>query len=348
MAPAPSWPNTPPMVVADTRNVPGADTLVEQRPHRREEVLRAPPVEFAERLEVERSESRFDVERREPVDAGDRAVGQPRPHLPVERIRRRRVRDRQDHDATLGEAIGQRAARTTLVVHDDDARARRQRHAGRLAHVGRRPQGGDDHATRCPIGVGQVAARRNGRARAPTPMRPRWRRRSWRSQRSACASSGAPSARDACWRSQRRREVRPVAEHEADHVLQRREVPQLEVVLPRDVERLAHRRKGLGLLDGVHPEVRLEVEVHVEHVRRIARLLRHDFEHLRRHRIEGAQGRALAPAKAQCAPRRARASGRACDAEAGEASEGARSGRLLNTKPTTCFSVGKSRSFRLS
>ena len=66
---------------------------------------------------------------------------------------------------------------------------------------------------------------------------------------------------------------------------ERRERPKLEIVLALDIVRLADCGKGLGLLDGVDPEVGLEVELEVQHVRRIPGLLRDDGQHLRRHRI---------------------------------------------------------------
>ena len=70
---------------------------------------------------------------------------------------------------------------------------------------------------------------------------------------------------------------------EADHVPQRGEVAQLELRVALDAVRLAHGRERLGLLDGVDPEIRLEVEVQVEHLGRIPGLLRDDREHLLRH-----------------------------------------------------------------
>ena len=66
---------------------------------------------------------------------------------------------------------------------------------------------------------------------------------------------------------------------------QGRELPQLEIVLARDVVGLAHRGKGLGLLDRVDAEVGLEVELEVEHVGRIPGLLGDDRQHLVRNGI---------------------------------------------------------------
>ena len=46
----------------------------------------------------------------------------------------------------------------------------------------------------------------------------------------------------------------------------------LEILLLRNRVRLAHRREGLGLLHGIDAKVRLEIEIEVQHVGRIARL----------------------------------------------------------------------------
>jgi hypothetical protein len=80
------------------------------------------------------------------------------------------------------------------------------------------------------------------------------------------------------------REFGPAVEHELYDVLEGGEVAQLEVFLARDVVGLANGGEGLGLLHGVDAEVRLEVEIEVEHVGRVAGLLGHDGEHLLRHR----------------------------------------------------------------
>ena len=56
--------------------------------------------------------------------------------------------------------------------------------------------------------------------------------------------------------------------HEADDVVQRRVVAQLQRVVALDPVGLADRREHLGLLDRVDPQVGLEIEIHVEQVRR--------------------------------------------------------------------------------
>src|SRR5664280_2365968 len=63
--------------------------------------------------------------------------------------------------------------------------------------------------------------------------------------------------------------------HEADHMRKGGKVAQLDVVVAGDAVGLPHRGEQLGLLDGVHTEVRLQVQVQVQHVLGIARLLRH-------------------------------------------------------------------------
>ena len=67
--------------------------------------------------------------------------------------------------------------------------------------------------------------------------------------------------------------------HELHDVAQGRVVAQLERVVALDRVCLADRGEHLGLLDGVDPEVGLEVEVGVEQVGRVAGLLGHDLEH---------------------------------------------------------------------
>ena len=64
----------------------------------------------------------------------------------------------------------------------------------------------------------------------------------------------------------------------ADDVVERRVVAQLQRVVARDPVGLADRGEHLGLLDRVDPEVGLEVEVQVEQVGRVAGLLGDDGE----------------------------------------------------------------------
>ena len=68
---------------------------------------------------------------------------------------------------------------------------------------------------------------------------------------------------------------------EADDVVEGRVVAQLERVVALDPVGLADGGEHLGLLDGVDPQVGLEIEVHVEQILGIARLLRDQPQHLR-------------------------------------------------------------------
>ena len=64
-----------------------------------------------------------------------------------------------------------------------------------------------------------------------------------------------------------------------------REFSQLELIVAGNVVRLSHRGKGLGLLDGVDPEVGLEIELQIEHVGRVSGLLGDDGEDLFGHGV---------------------------------------------------------------
>ena len=75
--------------------------------------------------------------------------------------------------------------------------------------------------------------------------------------------------------------------NEANHVFESWIVAQLQLVLARDVERLANACEHLGLLHRVDTEIGLEIEIEVEHVSRIAGLLAHEREHLFRDRVDG-------------------------------------------------------------
>ena len=68
--------------------------------------------------------------------------------------------------------------------------------------------------------------------------------------------------------------------HEPDHTLQRRVVAQAQALLLRNVEGIAHGLEGLGLLHRVDAQVRLQVQVQIQHVLRVAGLLGHDAQHL--------------------------------------------------------------------
>ena len=69
--------------------------------------------------------------------------------------------------------------------------------------------------------------------------------------------------------------------NEADHVLERRELAEFQVLIARDVVVTANLREHLGLLDRIDAEVGFEIQFEVEHVGRIVRLLGNDADDLR-------------------------------------------------------------------
>ena len=73
---------------------------------------------------------------------------------------------------------------------------------------------------------------------------------------------------------------------EADHVGQRGDVAQLEAVQAGDGEPLPDRREHLGLLDGVHAQVGLQVETEVEQVTRVPGQALHDIENGAGHLVQ--------------------------------------------------------------
>ena len=76
------------------------------------------------------------------------------------------------------------------------------------------------------------------------------------------------------------------------------EVAQLEAVVAGDAEMLADRGEHLGLLDGVHTQVGLQVQIQVEQIGRIAGQLGDDAHHGVGHLITGSRAAAAASAGA--------------------------------------------------
>jgi hypothetical protein len=63
------------------------------------------------------------------------------------------------------------------------------------------------------------------------------------------------------------------------------EFSQLELIVAGNVVGLTHRGKGLGLLDGVDPEIGFEIELQIEHVGRVSGLLGDDGQDLLGHGV---------------------------------------------------------------
>ena len=119
----------------------------------------------------------------------------------------------------------------------------------------------------------------------------------------------------------------------ADDVGEGRKVAQLEAVVAGDAVVLADRGEHLGLLDGVHTEVGLQVEIHVEQIGRIAGQLGDDAHHGVGHVITGT-GR-----RSHCRRRFER--GASAVGGASAAAAGAGAPVLSRIQPMTWVRVGK-------
>jgi hypothetical protein len=238
----------------------------------------------------------FLVQGGEPVDAVDRAVGEPALQLFEQVVGGDARLEDEGLDPELGQPGGQRPPDAAAVGHDDDPCTVTELDARRPAPFELRPQHRHRDAARDPVGGLQVAPR-------PVSSR-RYLVRS----RAGRGSPGPPQRRP---RRGPRRGSRPAGEagrpvaDEPDHVVERREVPQLQVLVPLDPVPLTDRDEHLRLLDRVHPEVRLEVQVELQQLRRVARHLRDHVQHRRRDRVVAAptpRGRPAPGAPAVAAP----------------------------------------------
>ena len=81
------------------------------------------------------------------------------------------------------------------------------------------------------------------------------------------------------------RQVRPHRAHEAHHRRQRRVIAQVDPLLQRNRKGLANGRKRLRLLDRIDPQVGFHIQVEVQHILRVACLVRHHDQHFFHHRI---------------------------------------------------------------
>ena len=128
----------------------------------------------------------------------------------------------------------------------------------------------------------------------------------------------------------------------ADHVRQRREVPQRQRVITLHPELLPHRREHLSLLDRVHPQIRLQIQVQVQQLRRITGQLRHDRHHRLGHLVRRRTRRSSPPPPAQEHAQPARRPRPA------PAVRPATARSAPATQPITCVNVGKSRNDNVS
>ena len=241
--------------------------------HRDRQQLHADAQSLAPAFGIERGEGRLRVEGRQPVDAVNRPGGLPVLDLALELGVVRGAVDAEHLDAELLEPRCERSRHTAGVRHQDHPDAGLERDAGRRAVLQRGPHDGHRH---------------------PAGELPRRRRRG--------ADLGF-------LRVGRRRlllldgGLRPLVD-EPDHVVEGRVVAQLQGVVEGDPVGLADGREHLRLLDRVDPQIRLEVEVHVQQIRRVTRLLGDDRQHPLLDLAGNAAARARAPGPARPGSRR--------------------------------------------
>ena len=120
----------------------GAGHRVVERAHGGVEVLGPHPVGLAPLLQVHLLDGRLHVQRRQPVDALDRPIGQPAFELGIQRIGGHARLQRQRRRAQLLQPVDQRLAHAAAVQHHHHAAAAAQRHAGGLGEFDHRPQAG--------------------------------------------------------------------------------------------------------------------------------------------------------------------------------------------------------------
>jgi len=89
-------------------------------------------------------------------------------------------------------------------------------------------------------------------------------------------------------RDSRRPQVRTAVIDKLDRMRQRREIPQFQIVLARDVIRCANRSEHFRLLNRIDAKIRFKIQIEIQHIRGIAGLLGNDFHNLGLHRIHGA------------------------------------------------------------
>ncbi|OQC41260.1 MAG: hypothetical protein BWX64_01026 [Acidobacteria bacterium ADurb.Bin051] len=235
----------------------GAERFVE-RPERGGKELHA----TAERLppggEIGALHGALRVEAGEPVEAAHRAGCGPAREASGELLGRGPVGHRQDLDAARGEPLGERLGDSVGVADHHHPVARLEPRPGGAAVGGGRQEDGLRHPPREALPELVVESERRRCRRGLRRRRLDGRRGSHRF---------APG-RD------RRGEVGTALVDEADRVGEGREVAELEVRIAFDPVPLADSGEELGLLDRVDAEVGLHVEIEVEHLGRVAGLLR--------------------------------------------------------------------------
>ena len=319
--------------VALTRNVFAVLIGIVQRAHRRIQVFDAHAIQLAPRWQIHLFNARFHVKRGQPVDALNRAFGQPRLDACVERVCFAVLRPHQCRHAAFFQSRHQRAPTPPRSIMTITRECSSSVTPVALAPIERRAQGRRGHTARNAVGVLQRPdrfdrRRRFGATSPPARMIP------------------ATTAHWGRWPSGGSRSVHSAPPRKANHLFQRRIIAQFQIFLTRNIKHLADGGKGLRLLDRINPQIRFQVDIEVEHLLRIARFWPRRYRapvgddlsaedaanHRGVHSRDGGwsqHGRRFVVRHKPFVGESARACALA-----------ARSGRIVLTNPITAFSVG--------
>src|SRR5271157_5227858 len=165
--------------------------------------------------------------------------------------------------------LRQRIRDSAFIGHDYHAATRAEFHSSRLAQIERWTE------------VGHRYPAWNAVLRIETRDRRAWGRDDYRSRRRGWGGG--------CWgRKSHTSQIGTLLVHEPNHMRQRGVVAQLAVLITGDVVDFPDGREHLRLLDGVNPEIRFQIEVHVQHVLWIAGLFHHQLKDAFLHRFASA------------------------------------------------------------
>ena len=242
--------------------------------HRDIEVLDATHQGVMPCRRIHRLDRALVVESGQPVDAAHRPVRKPAVKCAGELLGIHAGVEDETRATSLGQALDQVCTHSALVEHHDDTMVAVERDAGLLAQIQARPQDSHRNAPRVAVGSSPIAAHFRAGQLARGPSRRRRLNRPF---------DGGYLVRDP-----------------ADDVIQRRELAQLQVLVTLHPEPLPHRREHLSLLDRIHPQIGLQIQIEIQQLRRIPRHLRHDRHHglnhrHQRQRLPPAPGRPAAP-----------------------------------------------------
>ncbi len=214
---------------------------VERAQHGRQE-LRAATQGLAPGGEIEPLEIPHRIEGGQPVEALDRSLAEPARDPLLHLLGGRRAVQQKRLHAARAQLSGERFGGAAAVGRDDHAIAGGEPDAGRPSELERRTENRDRDPARG------------------------WLRARW-------LDGGRGGGAGGCGGGRARREVGAPRAYPVEGLRQGVELLEPQVRVALDAVTLTHRGEDLRLLDGVDPQVRLEVEIEVEHLARIAGLL---------------------------------------------------------------------------